>query len=132
LFGAETEVQFRPHYFPFTEPSLEIYVKSKALKKGEQWIEVAGSGMVHPAVFEAANKERGDKAYDPEKWTGYAFGLGMDRLAMIFSAIPAIRLFQQNDLRFLGNSHDDCSSCEPDFFVIPSEVEESLTVNVDP
>jgi len=101
LFGAETEVQFRPHYFPFTEPSLEIYVKSKALKKGDQWIEVAGSGMVHPAVFEAANKERGDKAYDPEKWTGYAFGLGMDRLAMILFDIPDIRLFAQNDLRFL-------------------------------
>src|SRR5437016_5300804 len=101
LFGADTAVQFRPHYFPFTEPSLEIYVKSKALKKGEQWIEVAGSGMVHPAVFEAVNKARGDKAYDPEKWTGYAFGLGMDRLAMILFDIPDIRLFAQNDLRFL-------------------------------
>jgi phenylalanyl-tRNA synthetase alpha chain len=101
LFGPETEVQFRPHYFPFTEPSLEIYVRSKALKRGEQWIEVAGCGMVHPAVFEAVNKARGDKAYDPEKWTGYAFGLGMDRLAMILFDIPDIRLFVQNDLRFL-------------------------------
>jgi phenylalanyl-tRNA synthetase alpha chain len=101
LFGAETEVQFRPHYFPFTEPSLEVYVKSKALKGGERWIEVAGSGIVHPAVFEAVNKARGDKAYDPEKWTGYAFGLGMDRLAMILFDIPDIRLFAQNDLRFL-------------------------------
>jgi phenylalanyl-tRNA synthetase alpha chain len=101
LFGAETEVQFRPHYFPFTEPSLEVYVKSKALKAGEQWIEVAGSGVVHPAVFEAVNKARGDKAYDPEKWSGYAFGLGMDRLAMILFDIPDIRLFAQNDLRFL-------------------------------
>ena len=101
LFGADTAVQFRPHYFPFTEPSLEVYVKSKALKKGEQWIEVAGSGIVHPAVFEAVNKARGDKAYDPEKWTGFAFGLGMDRLAMILFDIPDIRLFAQNDLRFL-------------------------------
>ena len=101
LIGAETEVQFRPHYFPFTEPSLEIYVKSKALKGGERWIEVAGSGIVHPAVFEAVNKARGDNAYDPEKWTGYAFGLGMDRLAMILFDIPDIRLFAQNDLRFL-------------------------------
>ena len=101
LIGAGTEVQFRPHYFPFTEPSLEIYVKSKALKGGEQWIEVAGSGVVHPAVFEAVNKARGDDAYDPEKWTGYAFGLGMDRLAMILFDIPDIRLFAQNDLRFL-------------------------------
>jgi phenylalanyl-tRNA synthetase alpha chain len=101
VFGSETEVQFRPHYFPFTEPSLEIYVRSKALKRGEQWIEVAGCGVVHPAVFEAVNKARGDKAYDPEKWTGYAFGLGMDRLAMILFDIPDIRLFAQNDLRFL-------------------------------
>src|SRR5437773_9805517 len=101
LFGADTAVQFRPHYFPFTEPSLEVYVKSKALKGGERWIEVAGSGVVHPAVFEAVNKARGDKAYDPEKWTGFAFGLGMDRLAMILFNIPDIRFFAQNDLRFL-------------------------------
>jgi phenylalanyl-tRNA synthetase alpha chain len=101
LFGGETEVQFRAHYFPFTEPSLEVYVRSKALKGGEQWIEVAGCGMVHPAVFEAVNKARGDNAYDPEKWSGYAFGLGMDRLAMILFEIPDIRLFAQNDLRFL-------------------------------
>ncbi|HEU0207952.1 MAG TPA: phenylalanine--tRNA ligase subunit alpha [Candidatus Udaeobacter sp.] len=101
LFGGETEVQFRPHYFPFTEPSLEVYVRSRALKRGEQWIEVAGCGIVHPAVFEAVNKARGDDAYDPEKWSGYAFGLGMDRLAMILFDIPDIRLFTQNDLRFL-------------------------------
>ena len=101
LFGAETEVQFRPHYFPFTEPSLEIHVRSKALKSGEQWIEVAGCGIVHPAVFEAVNQARSDSAYDPEKWSGYAFGLGMDRLAMILFEIPDIRLFSQNDLRFL-------------------------------
>ena len=101
LFGPGTGVQFRPHYFPFTEPSLEVYVKSKVLKGGERWIEVAGSGVVHPAVFEAINKTRGDKAYDPEKWSGYAFGLGMDRLAMILFDIPDIRLFAQNDLRFL-------------------------------
>jgi len=101
LFGTGTEVEFRPHYFPFTEPSLEVYVKSKALKGGEPWIEVAGSGVVHPAVFEQVNKARGDKAYDPEKWSGYAFGLGMDRLAMILFDIPDLRLFVQNDLRFL-------------------------------
>ena len=101
LFGSGTEVQFRPHFFPFTEPSLEVYVKSKALKGGERWIEVAGSGVVHPGVFEQVNKARGDKAYDPEKWSGYAFGLGMDRLAMILFDIPDIRLFAQNDLRFL-------------------------------
>ncbi len=101
LFGAETKVRFRPHYFPFTEPSFEIDVKSKALKGGEKWLELAGCGMVHPVVFEEVNKARGDDAYDPEKWTGFAFGLGMDRLAMILFDIPDIRLFAQNDLRFL-------------------------------
>jgi phenylalanyl-tRNA synthetase alpha chain len=101
LFGPETAVRFRPHYFPFTEPSFEIDVKSKALKGGEQWIEVCGSGMVHPAVFEEVNLARGDTAYDPEKWTGFAFGLGMDRLAMILFDVPDIRFFAQNDLRFL-------------------------------
>lgn len=101
LFGSDTAVRFRPHYFPFTEPSFEIDVKSKALKAGEKWIEVAGCGMVHPAVFEEVNRARKDAAYDPEKWTGFAFGLGMDRLAMILFDIPDIRLFAQNDLRFL-------------------------------
>jgi phenylalanyl-tRNA synthetase alpha chain len=101
LFGPDTGVRFLPHYFPFTEPSLEVFVRSKALRSGEQWIEVAGCGMVHPAVFEQVNASRGDDAYDPEKWTGYAFGLGMDRLAMILFDIPDIRLFAQNDLRFL-------------------------------
>jgi phenylalanyl-tRNA synthetase alpha chain len=102
LFGADTKVRFRPHYFPFTEPSFEIDVRSKALKSGEKWIEVCGCGMVHPAVFEEVNRARKDAVYDPEKWTGFAFGLGMDRLAMILFDIPDIRLFAQNDLRFLG------------------------------
>jgi len=101
LFGPQTAVRFRPHYFPFTEPSFEIDVKSKALKGGERWIEVCGSGMVHPAVFEQVNTARGDNAYDPEEWTGFAFGLGMDRLAMILFDVPDIRFFAQNDLRFL-------------------------------
>src|SRR6187399_1804830 len=101
LFGPDTAVRFRPHYFPFTEPSFEIDVKSKALKSGEKWIEVCGCGMVHPAVYEEVNRARGDTAYDPEKWTGFAFGLGMDRLAMILFDIPDIRYFSQNDLRFL-------------------------------
>jgi phenylalanyl-tRNA synthetase alpha chain len=101
LFGADAQVRFRPHYFPFTEPSFEIDVKSAALNSGEKWIEVCGCGMVHPAVFEAVNQSRGDNAYDPQKWSGYAFGLGMDRLAMILFGIPDIRFFAQNDLRFL-------------------------------
>src|SRR5437868_3690361 len=93
LFGPDTAVRFRPHYFPFTEPSFEIDVKSKALKGGERWIEVCGSGMVHPAVFEQVNSARDDDAYDPEKWSGFAFGAGMDRLAMILFDIPDLRLF---------------------------------------
>jgi phenylalanyl-tRNA synthetase alpha chain len=101
LFGAETQIRFRPHYFPFTEPSLEVDVKSKALRGGEQWLEMCGCGMVHPAVYEQVNRARGDNAYDPEKWSGFAFGLGMDRLAMILFGIPDIRYFAANDLRFL-------------------------------
>ncbi len=101
LFGADTQIRFRPHYFPFTEPSLEVDVKSKALRGGEQWLEMCGCGMVHPAVYEQVNSVRGDKAYDPQKWSGFAFGLGMDRLAMILFGIPDIRYFAANDLRFL-------------------------------
>ena len=101
LFGAETQIRFRPHYFPFTEPSLEVDVKSKALRGGERWLEMCGCGMVHPAVYEQVNSARGDNAYDPEKWSGFAFGLGMDRLAMILFGIPDLRYFAANDLRFL-------------------------------
>ena len=101
LFGPDSQIRFRPHYFPFTEPSFEIDVKSKASKDGEKWLEVCGCGMVHPAVFEEVNRARKDDAYDPEKWSGFAFGLGMDRLAMILFGIPDIRMFAQNDLRFL-------------------------------
>jgi phenylalanyl-tRNA synthetase alpha chain len=101
LFGADTQIRFRPHYFPFTEPSLEVDVKSKALRGGEQWLEMCGCGMVHPAVYEQVNSARGDNAYDPEKWSGFAFGLGMDRLAMILFGIPDLRYFAANDLRFL-------------------------------
>ncbi len=101
LLGPETAIRFRPHFFPFTEPSFEVDVKSKALKGGEKWLELCGCGMVHPAVYEAVNRKRGDQAYDPEKYSGFAFGLGMDRLAMILFEIPDIRLFAQNDLRFL-------------------------------
>ena len=101
LLGADTQIRFRPHFFPFTEPSFEVDVKSKALKSGEKWLELCGCGMVHPAVFEEVKRARRDQAYDPEKFTGFAFGLGMDRLAMILFDIPDIRLFAQNDLRFL-------------------------------
>lgn len=101
LFGAETEVQFRPHFFPFTEPSFEIDVKLHAKGQAPRWIEVAGCGMVDPAVFEQIGASRKDGAYDPEKVTGFAFGMGLDRLAMIRWGIKDIRLLIENDARFL-------------------------------
>ena len=102
LFGPATAVRFRPHFFPFTEPSFEIDVKSDALKGGREWLEVAGCGMVDPAVFEAVNGRRGDDAYDPERCTGFAFGFGLDRLAMILTGLPDVRMLVENDVRLLA------------------------------
>ena len=102
LFGPGTEVRFRPHFFPFTEPSYEIDVKSDALKEGKEWMEVAGCGMVDPAVFQAVNRTRGDAAYDPERCTGFAFGFGLDRLAMILTGLPDVRMLVENDVRLLA------------------------------
>ncbi|TSA36650.1 MAG: phenylalanine--tRNA ligase subunit alpha [Verrucomicrobiaceae bacterium] len=99
LFGPGTELQFRPHFFPFTEPSYEIDIRAEAL--GNQWMELAGCGMVDPAVFEAVCERRGDRVYDPETVTGFAFGFGLDRLAMNLAKIPDIRMLVENDLRFL-------------------------------
>ena len=101
LFGPETEVRFRPHFFPFTEPSFEIDVKLTITGQAPRWIEVAGCGMVDPAVFEAVNASRRDQAYDPQTTTGFAFGMGLDRLAMIRWGIKDIRLLIENDVRFL-------------------------------
>ncbi len=101
LFGPQTEVRFRPHFFPFTEPSFEIDVKLTVKGQAPRWIEVAGCGMVDPAVFESINASRKDNAYDPEKVTGFAFGMGLDRLAMIRWGIRDIRLLIENDVRFL-------------------------------
>ena len=101
LFGPQTEVRFRPHFFPFTEPSFEIDVKLTVKGQAPRWIEVAGCGMVDPAVFESINKTRKDNAFDPEKVTGFAFGMGLDRLAMIRWGIKDIRLLIENDVRFL-------------------------------
>ena len=101
LFGTKTEVRFRPHFFPFTEPSFEIDVKLTVKGQAPRWIEVAGCGMVDPAVFEAINRSRKDNAYDPDKVTGFAFGMGLDRLAMIRWGIKDIRLLIENDTRFL-------------------------------
>ena len=99
LFGPGTDLQFRPHFFPFTEPSYEIDIRTEAL--GNQWMELAGCGMVDPAVFEAVCERRSDRVYDPELVTGFAFGFGLDRLAMNLAKISDIRMLVENDLRFL-------------------------------
>ncbi len=92
-FGAEAEVKLLPSYFPFTEPSAELYIKMQV--RGQwQWVELGGCGMVDPAVFEAVG-------YDPEVWTGFAFGLGIERLAMRRYGIGDIRWLFENDVRFL-------------------------------
>jgi len=102
LLGRDVQVRMRPHFFPFTEPSFEIDIKAAALGRGDRWLELAGCGMVDPAVFQEMNRKRGDTAYDPEKYTGFAFGFGLDRLAMILSGVSDIRLFTENDVRFLA------------------------------
>lgn len=95
LLGDDVKVRFRPHYFSYTEPSYEIDFSSALVRKmGKDWLEIAGCGMVHPQVFE-------NVGYDPEVWTGWAFGFGIERIAMIRYAIHDIRLFYQNDVRFL-------------------------------
>jgi phenylalanyl-tRNA synthetase alpha chain len=95
LMGPETRIRFRPHYFSYTEPSFEIDFSSALTRKmGKEWLEIAGCGMVHPQVFQ-------NVGYDPEIWTGWAFGFGIERIAMIRYGINDIRLFYQNDLRFL-------------------------------
>ncbi len=90
FFEREAEVRFRPSYFPFTEPSSEVDIKDE---KG-RWLEVLGCGMVHPKVFEAVG-------IDPERYTGYAFGLGVERFAMLRYGVDDLRNFFNNDLRFL-------------------------------
>jgi phenylalanyl-tRNA synthetase alpha chain len=95
LLGEETKIRFRPHYFSYTEPSFEIDFSNALVKKlGKEWLEIAGCGMVHPQVFE-------NVGYDPELWTGWAFGFGIERIAMIRYGINDIRLFYENDVRFL-------------------------------
>ncbi len=96
LMGSETRIRFRPHYFSYTEPSFEIDFSSALTRKmGKEWLEIAGCGMVHPQVFE-------NVGYDPEVWTGWAFGFGIERIAMIRYGINDIRLFYENNLRFLN------------------------------
>lgn len=102
MLGEKTQLRFRPSYFPFTEPSYEVDVscfkcggKGCNLCKQTGWIELLGSGMVHPNVLKM-------NGYDPEKYTGFAFGTGLDRLAMFKYGITDIRLLYQNDVRFLN------------------------------
>ncbi len=102
IFGQETRVRFRPHHFPFTEPSAEMDVscfvcggKGCPLCKGEGWIEILGCGMVHTNVLSACG-------IDPEKYTGFAFGMGVERIAMLRYKIDEMRQFYDNDLRFLS------------------------------
>jgi phenylalanyl-tRNA synthetase alpha chain len=101
LFGPETQIRFRPHFFPFTEPSAEVDVgcflcsqKGCSVCGGKGWLEIMGAGSVDPAVFEQVG-------YDPKRLQGFAFGLGVERIAMLRHGIPDIRLFFENDLRFL-------------------------------
>jgi phenylalanyl-tRNA synthetase alpha chain len=95
LLGDEVKLRFRPHYFSYTEPSFEIDFTSPLVRKmGKEWLELAGCGMVHPRVFETVG-------YDPEVWTGWAFGFGIERIAMLRYEINDIRLFYENDVRFL-------------------------------
>ncbi|MBI3313311.1 MAG: phenylalanine--tRNA ligase subunit alpha [Candidatus Omnitrophica bacterium] len=89
LFGKDTKIRFRPHFFPFTEPSVEVDIQW-----GKGWLEILGAGTVDPNVFKAVG-------YDPKKIQGFAFGLGVERMAMLRHRINDIRLFYENDLRFL-------------------------------
>ncbi len=94
-FGPDAEVRLRPSFFPFTEPSAELDMKIRLRPdKPAEWIELGGSGMVDPSVLEAVG-------LDPEKWTGFAFGFGIERIAMGRYGIPDIRMLFENDVRFL-------------------------------
>ena len=95
LMGPKTQIRFRPHYFSYTEPSFEIdFSNTLTRKMGKDWLEIAGCGMVHPAVLE-------EVGIDPKDWSGWAFGFGIERIAMLRYGINDIRLFYENDVRFL-------------------------------
>lgn len=96
LLGKGTKTRFRPHFFPYTEPSFEVDFSSSHLAKlGSDWVEIAGCGMVEPAVLDSVG-------VDQEKYSGFAFGMGIERIAMILYGIDDIRYFYQNDARFLS------------------------------
>ena len=101
VLGEDTRIRFRPHHFPFTEPSAEVDIscfmcggKGCRLCKGEGWIEILGAGMVHPNVLSMCG-------IDPEKYSGFAFGMGVERIAMLKYHIDDIRHFYENDVRFI-------------------------------
>lgn len=101
FFGSDTKIRFRPSYFPFTEPSTEVDIgcmfcngKGCRVCKASGWLEILGAGMVHPEVFKKVG-------YDSDSYTGFAFGIGIERLAMLKYAINDLRMFFENDLRFL-------------------------------
>jgi phenylalanyl-tRNA synthetase alpha chain len=101
MFGQDVELRFRPSFFPFTEPSAEVDMKwtvtreiDGARVEVDEWLEILGAGMIHPAVMESVG-------YDPSKYTGFAFGAGIERLTMLKYGIKDIRLFYENDVRFL-------------------------------
>jgi phenylalanyl-tRNA synthetase alpha chain len=111
IFGEERDVRLRPHFFPFTEPSIEVDVSCFQcsgtgvlpggarcnLCKGTAWLEILGAGMVDPNVFEYVR----EFGYDPERVQGFAFGMGIERIAMLRHGVPDLRLFYDNDVRFL-------------------------------
>ena len=110
IFGEGREVRLRPHFFPFTEPSVEVDVscfncvrgittdgRRCPLCKGTAWIEILGAGMVDPNVLRSVSTD----AYDPERVQGFAFGMGIERIAMLKHGVPDLRLLLDNDVRFL-------------------------------
>ena len=94
FFGRKLTVRFRPSYFPFTEPSAEVDILADTYAGGGKWLEVMGCGMVHPKVLS-------DSGIDPTKYQGFAFGMGIERFAMLYYGVNGLRLFYQNDVRFL-------------------------------
>ena len=104
FWGPNTRVRFRPSFFPFTEPSAEVDVRRIVMKEGKEmetdWIEVMGAGMVDPNVLD-------NVGYDPERYTGFAFGMGPGRMALLKYGIPDLRMFFQNDVRFLSQFSRD-------------------------
>jgi phenylalanyl-tRNA synthetase alpha chain len=95
LLGGDLKFRFRPHFFPFTEPSFEVdCARTGSQVKGKEWLEICGCGMVDPEVFRQVG-------YDSEKYTGYAFGFGIERIAIMRHGIPDLRFFTENDVRFL-------------------------------